>query len=138
MDPSADRIRVLVAKVGLDGHDRGVKIVARTLRDAGMDVIYTGLHRSPEEVVDAAVQEDVDVIGVSILSGAHMTVFPRILEALRARKADDILVVGGGVIPDEDVAALKRLGVRELLLQDTPPEAIVAMIRRVVAERGVR
>lgn len=138
MDPSADRIRVLVAKVGLDGHDRGVKIVARTLRDAGMDVIYTGLHRSPEEVVDAAVQEDVDVIGVSILSGAHMTVFPRILEALRARKADDILVVGGGVIPDEDVAALQRLGVREILLQDTPPDAIVAMVRRVVAERGAR
>jgi len=138
MDPSADRIRVLVAKVGLDGHDRGVKIVARTLRDAGMDVIYTGLHRSPEEVVDAAVQEDVDVIGVSILSGAHMTVFPRILEGLRSRKADDILVVGGGVIPDEDVVALKGLGVREILLQDTPPDAIVAMVRRVVAERGVR
>jgi methylmalonyl-CoA mutase cobalamin-binding domain/chain len=138
MDPSADRIRVLVAKVGLDGHDRGVKIVARTLRDAGMDVIYTGLHRSPEEVVDAAVQEDVDVIGVSILSGAHMTVFPRILEGLRSRESDDILVVGGGVIPDEDVVALKRLGVREILLQDTPPDAIVAMIRRVVAERGVR
>jgi methylmalonyl-CoA mutase C-terminal domain/subunit len=131
-------IRVLIAKVGLDGHDRGVKIVARTLRDAGMDVIYTGLHRSPEEVVDAAVQEDVDVIGVSILSGAHMTVFPRILDALRARQADDILVVGGGVIPDEDVTALKGLGVRELLLQDTPPEAIVAMIRRVVDERGAR
>jgi methylmalonyl-CoA mutase cobalamin-binding domain/chain len=138
MDPSADRIRVLVAKVGLDGHDRGVKIVARTLRDAGMDVIYTGLHRSPEEVVDAAVQEDVDVIGVSILSGAHMTVFPRILEGLRSRESDDILVVGGGVIPDEDVVALKRLGVREILLQDTPPDAIVAMIRRIVAERGVR
>lgn len=138
MDPSADRIRVLVAKVGLDGHDRGVKIVARTLRDAGMDVIYTGLHRSPEEVVDAAVQEDVDVIGVSILSGAHMTVFPRILEGLRSRESDDILVVGGGVIPDEDVVALKGLGVREILLQDTPPDAIVAMIRRVVAERGVR
>lgn len=138
MDPSADRIRVLVAKVGLDGHDRGVKIVARTLRDAGMDVIYTGLHRSPEEVVDAAVQEDVDVIGVSILSGAHMTVFPRILEGLRSRSADDILVVGGGVIPDGDVAALKRLGVREILLQDTPPDAIVAMVRRVVAERGAR
>lgn len=138
MDPSADRIRVLVAKVGLDGHDRGVKIVARTLRDAGMDVIYTGLHRSPEEVVDAAVQEDVDVIGVSILSGAHMTVFPRILEGLRSRESDDILVVGGGVIPDEDVVALKGLGVREILLQDTPPDAIVAMIRRVVAERGMR
>jgi methylmalonyl-CoA mutase C-terminal domain/subunit len=138
MDSSADRIRVLVAKVGLDGHDRGVKVVARTLRDAGMEVIYTGLHRSPEEVVDAAVQEDVDVIGVSILSGAHMTVFPRILDGLRSRQADDILVVGGGVIPDEDVARLRSLGVRELMLQDTPPEAIVAMIRRIVGERGAR
>lgn len=138
MDGATDRIRVLVAKVGLDGHDRGVKIVARTLRDAGMDVIYTGLHRSPEEVVEAAVQEDVDVIGVSILSGAHMTVFPRILDGLRAKQAEDILVVGGGVIPDEDVVALKGLGVRELLLQDTPPDAIVAMIRRVVQERGAR
>lgn len=138
MQDTAPRIRVLVAKVGLDGHDRGVKIVARTLRDAGMDVIYTGLHRSPEEVVDAAIQEDVDVIGVSILSGAHMTVFPRILDGLRRREADDILVVGGGVIPDDDVARLKDLGVRELLLQDTPPEAIVAMVRRVVAERGAR
>ena len=99
---------MIIAKVGLDGHDRGVKIVARTLRDAGMDVIYTGLHRTPEEVVEAAVQEDVDVIGVSILSGAHMTVFPRILDALEARSADDILVVGGGVIPDDDVETLKR------------------------------
>jgi methylmalonyl-CoA mutase cobalamin-binding domain/chain len=131
-------IRVLVAKVGLDGHDRGVKVVARTLRDAGMDVIYTGLHRTPEEVVEAAVQEDVDVIGVSILSGAHMTVFPRILNALRERAANDILVVGGGVIPDDDIAALKSAGVKELLLQDTPPEAIVAMVRRIVAERGPR
>ena len=131
-------IRVLVAKVGLDGHDRGVKIVARTLRDAGMDVIYTGLHRTPEEVVEAAVQEDVDVIGVSILSGAHMTVFPRILQSLRARGADDILVIGGGVIPDADVVALKDAGVKELLLQDTPPDAIVAMVRRIVAERGAR
>jgi methylmalonyl-CoA mutase cobalamin-binding domain/chain len=135
---SDTHIRVLVAKVGLDGHDRGVKIVARTLRDAGMDVIYTGLHRTPEEVVEAAIQEDVDVIGVSILSGAHMTVFPRILDALKARDAADILVVGGGVVPDEDVAKLKAAGVRELLLQDTPPDAIVAMIRRVVAERGPR
>jgi len=135
---TAQRIRVIVAKVGLDGHDRGVKIVARTLRDAGMEVIYTGLHRTPEEVVDAAVQEDVDVIGVSILSGAHMTVFPRILDALKARNADDILVVGGGVIPDEDVEPLKRMGVRELMLQDTPPEAIVQMVKRVVADRGPR
>jgi methylmalonyl-CoA mutase C-terminal domain/subunit len=128
----------MVAKVGLDGHDRGVKIVARTLRDAGMDVIYTGLHRTPEEVVEAAIQEDVDVIGVSILSGAQMTVFPRLLKLLDERGANDILVVGGGVIPDEDVAKLKAIGVREVLLQDTPPETIVATVRRVVAERGPR
>ena len=138
MESSQERIRVIIAKVGLDGHDRGVKIVARTLRDAGMDVIYTGLHRTPEQVVEAAVQEDADVIGVSILSGAHMTVFPRIIEGLKARDADDILVVGGGVIPDDDLAKLKEIGVREVMLQDTPPEAIVAMIRKVVAERGPR
>jgi methylmalonyl-CoA mutase C-terminal domain/subunit len=131
-------IRVIVAKVGLDGHDRGVKIVARTLRDAGMDVIYTGLHRTPEEVVEAAIQEDVDVIGVSILSGAHMTVFPRLLKLLEERGASDIVVVGGGVIPDEDVGKLKALGVREVLLQDTPPETIVATVRQIVAERGPR
>jgi len=138
VEAQSDRIRVIVAKVGLDGHDRGVKVVARTLRDAGMDVIYTGLHRTPEEVVEAAIQEDVDVIGVSILSGAHMTVFPRILESLREKGADDILVIGGGVIPDDDVAKLKDVGVKELMLQDTPPDAIVAMIRRIVAERGAR
>jgi methylmalonyl-CoA mutase cobalamin-binding domain/chain len=138
LETASERIRVIIAKVGLDGHDRGVKVVARTLRDAGMDVIYTGLHRTPEEVVEAAVQEDVDVIGVSILSGAHMTVFPRIVEGLKRRDAQDILVVGGGVIPDEDVARLKQAGVKELMLQDTPPEAIVAMIRRIVAERGPR
>lgn len=136
--PQGDRIRVIIAKVGLDGHDRGVKIVARTLRDAGMDVIYTGLHRTPEEVVDASVQEDVDVIGVSILSGAHMTVFPRILDGLKKRDADDILVIGGGVIPDEDCDALKKIGVKEILLQDTPPAEIVAMVKRIVAERGAR
>jgi len=138
VEPAPDRIRVVIAKVGLDGHDRGVKIVARTLRDAGMDVIYTGLHRTPDEVVEAAVQEDADVTGVSILSGAHMTVFPRIMEALRQRGADDILVVGGGVIPDEDLPKLKAVGVREIMLQDTPPESIVAMIRRIVTERGPR
>lgn len=137
MGAPQERIRVIIAKVGLDGHDRGVKIVARTLRDAGMDVIYTGLHRSPEEVVEAAVQEDVDVLGVSILSGAHMTVFPRIVQLLRDRGAD-IIVVGGGVIPEDDLPKLHDLGVREILLQDTPPDAIVAMIRRVVAERGAR
>lgn len=138
MESPQQSIRVMVAKVGLDGHDRGVKIVARTLRDAGMDVIYTGLHRTPEEVVEAAIQEDVDVIGVSILSGAQMTVFPRLLKLLDERGANDILVVGGGVIPDEDVAKLKAIGVKELLLQDTPPEMIVATVRRVVAERGAR
>ena len=136
MQAQRDIIRVIIAKVGLDGHDRGVKIVARTLRDAGMDVIYTGLHRTPEEVVDAAVQEDADVLGVSILSGAHMTIFPRMLKLLKERQADDILVVGGGVMSDEDAATLKQMGVREILLQDTPPEAIVATIRRLVAERG--
>ena len=131
-------IRVIVAKVGLDGHDRGVKIVARTLRDAGMDVIYTGLHRTPEEVVEAAIQEDADVIGISILSGAHMTVFPRLVTLLKERDADDILVVGGGVIPDDDLPKLKALGVKDILLQDTPPAAIVEMIRRIVTERGPR
>jgi methylmalonyl-CoA mutase cobalamin-binding domain/chain len=138
VEASVTPIRVLIAKVGLDGHDRGVKIVARTLRDAGMDVIYTGLHRTPEEVVDAAVQEDVDVIGISILSGAHMTIFPRVLKLLGDRGADDIVLIGGGVIPDEDVTKLRDLGVRELMLQDTPPDAIVSMVRRIVAERGPR
>jgi methylmalonyl-CoA mutase cobalamin-binding domain/chain len=136
VETKTDIIRVLIAKVGLDGHDRGVKIVARTLRDAGMDVIYTGLHRTAEEVVDAAVQEDVDVLGVSLLSGAHMTIFPKILQLLKQRQASDILVVGGGVMPDQEAEELKKMGVKEILLQDTPPEAIASTIRRLVAERG--
>jgi methylmalonyl-CoA mutase cobalamin-binding domain/chain len=131
-------IRVLLAKVGLDGHDRGVKVVARCLRDAGMDVIYTGLHRTPEEVVDAAVQEDVDVLGVSLLSGAHMTIFPRIMKRLKDRGVDDMILVGGGVIPDEDVVKLKDMGVADILLQDTPPAAIVETVQRLVQERGKR
>ena len=131
-------IRVLLAKVGLDGHDRGVKVVARCLRDAGMDVIYTGLHRTPEEVVDAAVQEDVDVLGVSLLSGAHMTILPRMIDLLRKTDADDIILMAGGVMPDEDVATLKKMGVGEVLLQDAPPETIVGTVRRLVAERGPR
>lgn len=131
-------IRVLVAKVGLDGHDRGAKIVARCLRDAGMDVIYTGLHRTPDEVVEAAIQEDVDVLGVSLLSGAHMSLIPRIVDRLRAAHADDILVVAGGVIPDEDVPALRALGVAEVVLQDTPPELIVNRIRALVECRPLR
>jgi methylmalonyl-CoA mutase C-terminal domain/subunit len=131
-------IRVLVAKVGLDGHDRGAKIVARCLRDAGMDVIYTGLHRTPEEVVEAAIQEDVDVLGVSLLSGAHMSLIPRIVERLRAAHADDILIVAGGVIPDEDVPTLQALGVADVVLQDTPPEVIVSRIRALVERRPLR
>jgi len=131
-------IRILLAKVGLDGHDRGVRIVARALRDAGMDVIYSGLHRTPDEVVTVAIQEDVDILGVSLLSGAHMTVFPKIFERLRQQGADDMIVVAGGVMPDEDVAALKAMGVKEILLQDTLPQVIVDTLRRLVAERGLR
>jgi len=131
-------IRVMLAKIGLDGHDRGVKIVARALRDAGMDVIYTGLHRTPEEVALAAVQEDVDVLGVSLLSGAHMTIFPRVLKVLDEQDNKGIIVVGGGVMPDEDVAQLKEMGVREVLLQDTPPNAIIETIEQLVEQRGAR
>jgi len=132
---SEARIRVLVAKVGLDGHDRGAKVVARVLRDAGMDVIYTGLHRTPDEVVAAAVQEDVDILGLSLLSGAHMTLVPRIVELLRRADATDIAVVVGGVIPDEDVPELLRLGVGAVLLQDTPPDEIVQRLRVLAAAR---
>lgn len=131
-------IRVLLAKVGLDGHDRGVKVVARTLRDAGMDVIYSGLHRTPEEVVTAAIQEDVDVLGVSLLSGVQLTVFPKIFQLLASEGADDMIVVAGGVMPDEDVIEIKKMGVQEVLLQDTPPDEIVQTLTRLVAERGER
>lgn len=131
-------IRVLLAKVGLDGHDRGVRVVARTLRDAGMDVIYSGLHRTPEEVVDAAIQEDVDVLGVSLLSGVQLTVFPKIFKLLAEKNVSDLIVVAGGVMPDEDVVELKKMGVREVMLQETPPDAIVQMLKRLVAERGPR
>jgi methylmalonyl-CoA mutase cobalamin-binding domain/chain len=128
-------IRVLVAKVGLDGHDRGVKVVARALRDAGMEVIYTGLHRTPEQVVASAVQEDVDVIGVSLLSGAHMTLLPRLLELMGTHGIGDKALVAGGVMPDDDVAALKAIGVAEVLGQDTPPATIVATVERLVRDR---
>ena len=133
-----EAIRVLMAKVGLDGHDRGVKVVARALRDAGMDVIYTGLHRTPEEVVTAAVQEDVDVLGVSLLSGVQMTVFPKIFALLEKEGVDDMIVIAGGVMPDEDAAALKEMGVKEVLLQDTPLDDVIGTIRRLVDERGGR
>ena len=134
----SNKIRVLLAKVGLDGHDRGVKVVARSLRDAGMDVVYSGLHRSPDEVVAAAVQEDVDVLGISLLSGAHMTIFPKVIAGLKARGVEDMILLGGGVMPDEDAAALKEMGVHEVLLQDTPPNQIIQTIERLVQERGER
>lgn len=132
-------IRVLTAKVGLDGHDRGVKVVSRALMDAGMEVVYSGLHRTPEEIVATAIQEDVDVIGLSILSGAHMTLLPRILDLLREQRVlDRFIVVGGGVIPDEDVERLKAMGVRDILGQETPPDSVAARIRDLVADRGPR
>jgi methylmalonyl-CoA mutase C-terminal domain/subunit len=131
-------IRVLLAKVGLDGHDRGVKVVARTLRDAGMDVIYSGLHRTADEIVNTAIQEDVDVLGVSLLSGVQLTVFPKLFKLLADKGADDLIVIAGGVMPDEDVVAIKKMGVREVLLQDTPPQAIVDSIKALVAARGPR
>lgn len=131
-------IRVLLAKVGLDGHDRGVKVVARTLRDAGMDVIYSGLHRTPDEIVTSAIQEDVDILGVSLLSGVQLTVFPKIFTLLRERGVDDLIVVAGGVMPDEDVAEIKKMGVQEVLLQDTPPDVIVQRLTALVAARGPR
>lgn len=110
------KIRVLIGKPGLDGHDRGAKIIARALRDAGMEVVYTGLHRSPEEIVETAIQEDVDAIGLSILSGAHMTLFPRIMELLKEQGAEDILLFGGGIIPDEDRETLLKAGVSEIFV----------------------
>lgn len=121
-------IRVLIAKVGLDGHDRGAKVIASFLRDAGMEVIYTGLRQTPEMVVNAALQEDVDVIGVSILSGAHMTVFPRILEMMKSKKLEDILLTGGGIIPDVDMKKLQALGCGQLFPPGTDTKVIIAYI----------
>ena len=123
-------VRIVVAKVGLDGHDRGVKVVARALRDAGYEVIYTGLHQTPEMVAAAAVQESADAIGLSLMSGAHMTLFPAVLEALRARGASDVVVFGGGIIPDEDAEELKRLGVAAIFKPGTSTKDIVAWIER--------
>jgi len=125
-----------MAKVGLDGHDRGVKVVARALRDAGYEVVYTGLRQTPEMVVDAALQEDAHVIGLSLHSGAHMTLFPAVVEELRKRDATDIVVFGGGIIPDEDIAELKQLGVAELFTPGTPLQDIVAWLRRRFPESG--
>ncbi|MFD5103738.1 cobalamin B12-binding domain-containing protein [Streptomyces albidochromogenes] len=122
-------IRVLVAKPGLDGHDRGAKVIARALRDAGMEVVYTGLHQTPEQIVHAAVQEDADAIGLSVLSGAHLTLFPRVVELLRERDAEDITVFGGGIIPAADVVVLKEQGVAELFTPGTPTAQVVQWVR---------
>ena len=131
-------IRVLIAKPGLDGHDRGAKVIARALRDAGMEVIYSGLRQSPEQIVAAAIQEDADVIGLSILSGAHNVLFPEILKLLKERGGEDILVVAGGIIPDKDVAPLKALGIREVFLPGTPTQTLVDYIRREAGEKIAR
>jgi methylmalonyl-CoA mutase C-terminal domain/subunit len=130
---SERKIRVLVAKPGLDGHDRGAKVIARALRDAGMEVIYTGIRQTPEMIAEAALQEDVDVVGMSILSGAHMALFPRILELLRENDMVDVLVVAGGIIPDDDVPALQELGVKGIFGPGTPTDAIVKFIRENVS-----
>ena len=128
-------IRVLVAKPGLDGHDRGAKVVAAALRDAGMEVIYTGLHQTPEMIASAAVQEDVDVVGLSILSGAHMTLFPRVLELLKKEGRDDILVTGGGILPKEDMHALQAMGTGKLFGPGTPTSDLIDYIRTWFAEQ---
>ena len=130
---SSTPLRIVVAKPGLDGHDRGAKVVARALRDAGMEVIYTGLHQTPEQIVETAIQEDADAVGVSILSGAHMTLVPRIVDGLRANGAEDVLVVVGGTIPPEDAEELKRLGIAEVFTPGAPTSAIVDFLRGALA-----
>ena len=125
-------IRVVVAKPGLDGHDRGAKVVARALRDAGCEVIYTGLHQTPEQIVATAIQEDADAIGLSILSGAHMTLFARIIELLKNEKASDIVIFGGGIIPDADIVELKKIGVAEIFTPGAPMEEIVTWLKSAV------
>jgi methylmalonyl-CoA mutase C-terminal domain/subunit len=128
-------IRVLIAKPGLDGHDRGAKVIARALRDAGMEVIDSGLRQTPEQIATAAVQEDVDVVGLSILSGAHNVLFPEILSLLKEKGAGDVLVLAGGIIPDKDITSLKKLGIREIFLPGTPTNVLVDFIQREVGER---
>ena len=131
----AERIRVLVAKPGLDGHDRGAKIIARAFRDAGFEVIYTGLRQTPEQVVTAALQEDVDVVGLSVLSGAHMSLCPRIMELMKKERLDDVLVLVGGIIPDQDIPKLKALGISEIFQPGVSTEEIIDYVRRNVGQR---
>lgn len=134
---SAPPIRVLVAKPGLDGHDRGAKVIARALRDAGMEVIYTGLRQTPEQVVNAALQEDVEFIGLSILSGAHAAIIPRVMKLLEQKEMDDVQVVLGGIIPDEDIDAMKRIGVAAVFQPGTPLESIITFIRENRRQRDI-
>ena len=129
------KIRVLIAKPGLDGHDRGAKVVARALRDAGMEVIYAGLRQTPDMIVEAAIQEDVDVIGLSILSGAHMTLVPRVVEGLQANELDDVILTIGGIIPDDDVPRLEAIGVKGIFGPGTSTQDIISFIRQAAAER---
>ncbi len=129
-------LRILVAKPGLDGHDRGAKIIARALRDAGFEVIYTGLHQTPEMIAETAVQEDVDCVGLSILSGAHMTLFPRVLNLLRTKGAGDVPIFGGGIVPDEDITELKQLGVKEIFTPGASTKQIVEWIRENIQPRA--
>jgi methylmalonyl-CoA mutase C-terminal domain/subunit len=136
MAESERKIRVVVAKPGLDGHDRGAKIIARALRDAGMEVIYTGLHQTPEQIVATVIQEDADAVGLSILSGAHMTLVPRVVELLREQGAEDVVLTVGGTIPADDVPELKRLGVAEVFTPGAPTDAIVDYVREAVGERA--
>ncbi len=131
---TAGRTRVVVAKPGLDGHDRGAKVVARALRDAGMEVVYTGLHQTPEQIVETAVQEDADCIGLSVLSGAHLTLFQRVVTLLRERGADDVVVFGGGIIPEDDIAQLEAMGVAKVFTPGATTQSIVAWVRENVAE----
>ncbi|MBW2094305.1 MAG: cobalamin B12-binding domain-containing protein [Deltaproteobacteria bacterium] len=129
------KLRVMVAKPGLDGHDRGARIIARAYRDAGFEVVYTGLHQTPEEIVEAAIQEDVDMLGLSSLAGAHMYLFPRVIELLKDKGAEDIVVCGGGIIPDEDIPRLKDAGVREIFTPGTPLDEITAWVKEHVHPR---
>jgi methylmalonyl-CoA mutase C-terminal domain/subunit len=128
-------LRILVAKAGLDGHDRGAKIIARALRDAGFEVIYTGLHQTPEMIAEAAVQEDVDAVGLSILSGAHMTLFPAVIDALKERGAEDVAVFGGGIVPQDDISLLKQAGVKEIFTPGISTQAIAEWIRENIQPR---
>ncbi len=130
------RIKIVVAKPGLDGHDRGAKVVARALRDAGMEVVYTGLHQTPEQIAQTAIQEDADVVGLSVLSGAHMTLFRRVIDLLRERDAADILVFGGGIIPEADIPELREMGVAEIFTPGTPTQAIVDWLHAHVGATG--